>query len=99
MAVPINEVGTMGLAMTAGISVFTSFLPKLTDIAEHNSPEYAATVRVGEMGAAAVVLALGAMVAALIQDIRPFILAGVTAGALVIVYEAALSASPRKAAA
>lgn len=92
MAVPIEQIGSIGLAMTTGISVFTSFLPKLTDIAEHNSPEYAATVRVGEAGAGAVVLLLGAMVAAMTQDIRPFILAGVTAGALVVVYEAALNA-------
>lgn len=83
------------MALTQGISIFTNFLPPLSEVRRNDpsvNPEFAADVRVGEMAAVGLTVGIGAVSAALSKSNTPIVIALVTAVGLILIYESTLRA-------
>lgn len=85
--------GPAMLSVTTGVQAFYTLLPKLSEIRKAdpvNNPDIAADVRMGEVGAVALTLGVGAIASSLTQSPLPAVTGLVMALVLVSVYETAL---------
>ncbi len=85
--------GPAMLSVTTGVQAFYTLLPKLSEIRKAdpvNNPDIAADVRMGEVGAVALTLGVGAIASSLTRSPLPAITGLVMAVVLVGVYETAL---------
>ena len=87
------DIGSASLALTQALGSFGSFLPPLREVRKGNpreDPELTKDVRTGELAAAAVTLAVGAVMSSLTQDPTPAVVALVISVTLIAVYECTL---------
>jgi hypothetical protein len=95
MAVDPHVIGPATLSMTQALALFQNFLPKFSEI-RLADPELneglVQDVRMGEFAAVMMTLGIGAMTSALTGSAVPSIVALVTSGGLVLLYEYALQA-------
>lgn len=90
MPVPPEAIGPATLAISTGVSLFQGLLPPLTEIRKKdpaNDPEFAADVRMGEFGAVAILLGIGAISGSMVGTPAPFTVAIVVGALLVALYE------------
>jgi hypothetical protein len=90
MPVPPEAIGPATLAISSGISLFQGLLPPLTEIRKKdpgNDPEFAADVRMGEFGAVAILLGIGAITSTMVGTPAPLSVSMVVAALLVALYE------------
>lgn len=88
-----DQFGPAMLSVTTGIQAFYSLLPRLSDVRKAdpvNNPDVAADVRLGEVGATALTLGVGAIASSLTQSPLPAITGLLMALVLVGIYESAL---------
>lgn len=85
------------LAVTSSVGVFTSFLPDLPDVRKSSpiSDDMRRDVRVGEIAATALVVAIGFTASSLTGSPLPTVLAVGSALALIGLYESVLSTPPK----
>lgn len=87
--------GPTALAVTQGVTAFSIFLPKISEVRrntpEHN-PDFAADVRMGEVAAATLTLGIGAIASSLTGSPLPAIVGVITTFVLVAIYESTLRA-------
>lgn len=89
-----NVIGAATLSMTQSLSLFQTFLPKFSDIGKADpatNTELVRDVRMGEIAAVLMTLGIGGMTSALTGSSVPAVVALITCGGLVVLYEAALS--------
>lgn len=93
------DIGIATLAMTQGIGSATWFLPKITDVRRMSSrdPEAVADIRVGESAMLVTTFGIGAMCSYLSKSPLPAIVALVTAGMVIVLYESVLQQDGRDA--
>jgi hypothetical protein len=93
-----ENVGIATLALTQGISSFTFFLPRITEVrkASQNDPQAVADIRIGEAAGVVVCFGVGAICSALTQSSAPAIVSLVVALMLVALYETVLRSDPQK---
>ena len=86
------------LAVTSSVGVFTSLLPPLSEVrkSKHDA-DTTNDVRMGELAAAGLTLAIGLMASALVKNPAPAMIAVLCAGGLVVMYESVLSTPPKEA--
>lgn len=93
MAVDPSLVGPASLAVTQTVAVFTTFLPKWDEIRQkdpaHN-PEFAADVRMAEIGAVCVTVGVGVIASWLTGSPVPAAVSGFAALGMVFMYEVTL---------
>lgn len=96
MSVPSDVCGPTLLAITASLTAFNEFLPKLTDIRAHTPYDacYVQDVRLGELSATALVLGIGAISSSLTGHPAPVIVAGLACIGLIGIYEMSLRSIP-----
>ena len=88
------DYGPALLAATQGISAFHMLMPPLADIREAPPGAGSKTkknVRVGEFAACSITLAVGALIAVLVKNSIPVIIAAVICLVMVFVYETVLN--------
>jgi|SRR6187397_2901197 hypothetical protein len=92
MPVNPNVIGPATLSMTQSLSLFDSFLPSFRDIskADPGNEGIVRDVRMGELAAVLMTLGIGGMTSALTGSSVPAVVALVTCGGLVLLYETAL---------
>jgi hypothetical protein len=93
VAVPPEVIGPATLGVTQGITAFSVFLPKLSDVRRStpdSDPSMAADVRLGEIAAVTSTIGIGVITASLTGSPVPAYTAVLMAGALVVLYECAL---------
>lgn len=92
MPVPPELIGPATLAMTQSLSLFTTFLPKFTDIKNGSShdPGFATDVRMGELAAATLTIGIGTVASGLTGSSVPIGISILMVVALVMLYESAL---------
>lgn len=93
MAVEGNIIGAATLSMTQSLALFGSFLPKFSDIGRANpdvDTDIVKDVRLGELAAVLMTLGIGGMTSALTGSAVPSVVALLTCGGLVMLYEYAL---------
>jgi hypothetical protein len=87
-------IGAATLSMTQALALFQNFLPRFSDIRSAN-PEIDAgivrDVRMGELAAVLMTLGVGAMTSSLTDSPIPAVIALITSGGMVILYESALA--------
>ena len=87
--------GPASLAMTQGITAFYTFLPKFSDVRKNdpsNNPDFAADVRMGEVAAVTVTMGIGLIASSITGSSAPAIVAAITCGVLIFLYESTLRA-------
>lgn len=84
------------LAITQAVGLFSTFLPKLTDVrrAQQSDPEFAADVHLGELACLGLLVGIGVMMASLTESYTPLAIALVMGLFLTLVYEYALACPP-----
>lgn len=85
--------GPAVLSVTQGISAFTTFLPRFTDVRRAdplNNPDVAADVRMGELAATALTMGVGVIASSLTQSAVPAVTALLVCALLVFLYESTL---------
>ena len=85
--------GPAMLSVTTSVQAFYTLLPKLSEVRKADpvaNPDIAADVRMGEVGAVALTLGVGAIASSLTQSSLPAITGVAMALVLVGIYEAAL---------
>lgn len=90
-----NVIGPATLAMTQTVGLFQFFLPKLSDVRKADvatDVSIVGDVRMGEVGATALCLGIGAMVSSLTGSSVPVVVALLTALILICLYETTLKA-------
>lgn len=94
------DVGAATLAMTQGISAFTFFLPKISDVrkASVNDPSAVADIRVGEAGGLVVAFGIGAIVSGLTKSTLPVVISLLVALIIICLYETVLRSNPLESA-
>lgn len=93
MAVDGNVIGAATLSMTQSLALFGTFLPSFSDIGRADpdkDTDVAADVRLGELAAVLMTLGIGGMTSALTGSAVPSVVALITCGGLVMLYEYAL---------
>lgn len=88
-----NILGPATLAVTQGFSLFANFLPPFSEIYAKDpvgDPDFAMSVRKGELAAALLTLGLGALTSALTGSNIPALIAALACAGLIAVYEMAL---------
>lgn len=85
------------LALTQAITVFNQFLPPVTDIrkTDPNNDTGRLDVRIGELAAASLTIAIGAILSVMTNQKQPLYVAIFAALFLVGVYEYVLRCDPR----
>ena len=85
------------LSVTQSIGTFTALLPKLSDVrkATHDS-DVVHDVRMGEVASTALVVSVGVIAYSMVKSPVPAMVAIVSAGALVLMYESVLQATPKE---
>jgi hypothetical protein len=89
------DVGVAMLSVSSGLNVFQSLLPKLSDVRKAdpaNNPDIAADVRMGEVAAGTMTLAVGIIASSLTKSPVPAAVALFTVIILVTIYESTLKA-------
>lgn len=86
-------IGPATLSMTQALSMFNMFLPDFTQLskADPNDPGTIRDVRMGEIAAVMMTLGIGGMTSALTGSSVPAVIALLTCGGLVVLYEMALN--------
>lgn len=90
-----SVIGPATLAVSQGVSAFTTFLPKISDVRKvdpANNPDVAADVRMGEVAAVALTVGIGAIASGLTGSNVPVLTSLVVSAALVLIYESTLRA-------
>lgn len=90
-----NVIGPATLAMTQTVGLFQFFLPRLSDVRKADAARDATIVgdvRMGEVGATALCLGIGAMVSSLTGSSVPVVVSLLTALILIALYESVLQA-------
>lgn len=83
------------LAITSSISTFTSLAPDLADVRKAvGDPALTADVRLGELTATAVVVAIGVAASVMVKSPIPGMIAATSAAGLVLMYESVLQSVP-----
>lgn len=85
--------GPAMLSVTTSVQAFYTLLPKLSEVRKADpvaNPDIAADVRMGEVGAVALTLGVGAIASSLTQSPLPAVTGVAMALVLVAVYETAL---------
>ena len=92
MPVPPEIIGPATLAIGQSIGMFSTLLPKFTDIknGSPNDPGFVDDVRMGEIAAAAITLGVGTIASGLTNSPVPIAVALIMASFLIAMYEAAL---------
>jgi len=88
-----QAVGMATLCMTQSLVLFNQFLPRFEEISSANPAEDAGMVRdvrMGEVAAVITTLGIGGMTSALSGSSTPAVVAALTAGGLILLYEYAL---------
>ena len=84
------------LSVTQSVVVFTALLPPFSDVRKSSGDvDMVNDVRIGEAASAALVVGIGLMASSLVKSPVPAMVAVVSAGALVLMYESALQANPK----
>lgn len=87
----MNDYGPAILAMTQGIGVFNTLLPPLADIRRADEfSEIAQDVRMGELAACTITLAIGVLVSVLTKRTVPIIISAIICAVMLAVYETTL---------
>ena len=91
-----DNIGAATLAMTQGISAFTFFLPKISDVrkASVGDPSAVADIRVGEAAGLVVSLGIGGIVSGLTKSSLPVAISLLVALLIICLYETVLRANP-----
>jgi hypothetical protein len=87
-------VGMATLCMTQSLVLFNQFLPSFTEISSADpakDPGMVRDVRMGEVAAVITSLGIGGMTSALSGSSTPAVVAAITAGGLILLYEYALA--------
>lgn len=85
------------LSVTSSVGVFTAILPPLSDVRKsRGDADMMNDVRLGEVAAAALVVAIGVVGSSMSGSGVPLFAAVVFAGALVWLYESVLAATPKE---
>lgn len=87
-------VGMATLCLTQSLTLFQNFLPRFQEISAADpdkDPGFVRDVRMGEVAALITTLGIGGMTSALSNSSTPAIVAAITAGGLILLYEYALS--------
>lgn len=90
-----NVSGATLLSVTSAISVFTSLLPNFADVrkASPNDPDMVNDVRLGELAASTLVVAIGLIGSSVTGSPAPTLVSIIAAVALVGMYESVLKTS------
>lgn len=90
-----TQINVSLLAATSAIGLYTSFLPDLRDVRKstRGDKDAVADVRVGEIAATALTVAIGITASSLIHNPAPAMIALVVAGFLIITYESVLASN------
>ncbi len=85
-------------SVTQSIGMFTAFLPSLQDVrkADPNDAELVNDVRMGELVAASIALAVGAISSNMTDSSIPICVAAIAAAILIFVYESILRSKPKE---
>lgn len=87
------DVSVAMLAVTSGLNVFQGLLPKLSEVRKADkTSEIAADVRMGEVAASTMTLAVGTIASSLTNSPVPALVALLTVVVLVTIYESTLKA-------
>lgn len=95
MAVDPAVIGPATLSMTQALALFQNFLPKFSEIRLADpdvNQDIVRDVRMGELASVLMTLGIGGMTSALTGSSVPAVVALVTCGGLVLLYETALRA-------
>jgi hypothetical protein len=93
-----SVIGAATLSMTQSLSLFGNFLPHFSEISAADpdmNPDIVRDVRMGEFAAVMMTMGIGAMTSALVGSSTPAVVALITSGGLVLVYEYALKSKVR----
>lgn len=97
MPLPNPDVfGPASLAVTQGVTAFSTFLPKFSDVRKNHpddNPDFAADVRMGEVAAVTVTMGIGLIASSLTGSAAPAIVSALTCLVLVVLYESTLRAN------
>jgi hypothetical protein len=88
-----DMLGAATIGMSQGLSAFTTFLPKLSDVRKadyQTNPELVGDVRYGEVAASAITIGIGAIVSSLTGSPIPAFVSVLICVVLIVVYESAL---------
>jgi len=89
-----QTVGLATLSMTQSLTLFQQFLPRFQEISAADPAEdmgMVRDVRMGELAAVVTTLGIGGMTSALSGSSTPAVVAAITAGGLILLYEYALA--------
>lgn len=88
------------LAVTSGVGLYTSFLPDMAEVRKAMpDDELSRDVRIGEVAATSLTVAIGVTASSLSKSVVPAMLSIVAAGGMIFMYESILrSPAPEKAA-
>lgn len=90
-----DQAGVTLLAMTQALTAFNAYLPPIGDVRKASADtELASDVRMGELMAGTLTVAVGATAAAVIGNAAPFWISVLAAAALVALYEWTLRGRP-----
>lgn len=93
MPVPPEILGPTTLAITQSVGLFTTFLPKFTDV-KNGSPhdnEFCTDVRIGELAASTLTVGIGLIVSSLTGSPVPAMISVLMCALLMMLYERALN--------
>lgn len=97
MPLPNPEVfGPATLAVTQGVTAFSTFLPKFSDVRRNHpddNPDFAGDVRMGEVAAVTVTMGIGLIASSLTGSSVPAMVSALTCLVLVMLYESTLRAN------
>jgi hypothetical protein len=88
-----QAVGMATLCMTQSMALFSQFLPRFQEISTADPAKdegMVRDVRMGELAAVLTTLGIGGMTSALSGSSTPAVVAAITAGGLILLYEYAL---------
>lgn len=91
-----NLLGPSTLAITSGVTAFSTFLPKISEVRKTDpavDPSFAADVRMGEVAAVTLTLGIGAIVSSFTKSSAPVVTGAVISLTLIVIYESALRGS------
>lgn len=92
-----NATASTLVAVTAGMTVFTSLLPPLHDVRKSIADEGMVNdVRMGEGAAAALTIGIGVVATGLSHSVSPLLFSILATAAMVVMYESVLATQPKE---
>jgi hypothetical protein len=92
MTIPDIVIAPATLALTQGVTLFSTFLPKVTEVIDtSDDPLFAQKVRIGEIGAAGLTCAMGVIMSLMVGNWSPFFVSVAISAGLVWFYEYSLN--------